>query len=668
MTGMRRGRLLARRRGGSTPAVVVARERRRALAARLGGRRRPASVAAATRLAPRRAAPAPRNKSPRRVQVPGMTDAAARWLFLGELPDGIQPFLGGQPAGAPSALRLAAAARASGRSGGVRRGRVEEGPAVARTRPSRTRPRLSAWRSLRRPPRRRHWPTSRAVPIRRQRSDGLTQVSASRRAAVKAGARSATAARAGPAFHRPCAARPTWDRPEPRREQQSTAPGPVPTSRLSRSPASRPHEEWRIPSLSRRRAHTSPPRRHHPDRRSGRPMPARGPSLLRRPLPHRPPAQRRSRGRGRDHTDRPPAVARTPGEAMAKSAATPRDAATAPAPPARTERKRTRPKRDAVSAEPTSSPRPPLSGAATAPPLSARPPAARPRAGRARRRRSSAGRRASTSRSRGGASRRASESVRRLGAASHGARVDDERGCLQTLPLRDRTAAESRVLRRVCLRARARQNRDRLGRRSLTRGRKTTRSPRPPARCRRPRPSAAAIAPPLPARPPAARPRAGRAPRPTKLGRTSSEHLAQPPTRRQPATAPVPPTPRRSESSRARRAAFRCPRVHRRRDHEPGAPRRRRSLADVKQAPRAATHEAATGERPGPSHARSAASGRGALTRLPLPARPPATGPRASRGPAWTKRCRTSSKPLAQPPTRRQPPRAPARPTPKRSE
>ena len=62
--------------GGSWLGYEVARRRLSlwrasggALAARLGGRRRPASVAAATRLAPRRAAPAtPRNKSPRRCR------------------------------------------------------------------------------------------------------------------------------------------------------------------------------------------------------------------------------------------------------------------------------------------------------------------------------------------------------------------------------------------------------------------------------------------------------------------------------------------------------------------------------------------------------------------------------------------------------------------------
>ena len=75
-----------------------------ALAARLGGRRMPASVAAATRLAPRRvAARAPDGRRSAPLQVPGMNDAAARWLFLGELPEGMQPFLGGQPTGRPLA-------------------------------------------------------------------------------------------------------------------------------------------------------------------------------------------------------------------------------------------------------------------------------------------------------------------------------------------------------------------------------------------------------------------------------------------------------------------------------------------------------------------------------------------------------------------------------------
>ena len=107
-----------------------------ALAARLGGRRMPASVAAATRLAPRRvAARAPAEDDSARLQVPGMNDAAARWLFLGELPEGMQPLLGGQPTGGAPSLPSASARRASraAQAGGVRRGRVEEGPAVART-------------------------------------------------------------------------------------------------------------------------------------------------------------------------------------------------------------------------------------------------------------------------------------------------------------------------------------------------------------------------------------------------------------------------------------------------------------------------------------------------------------------------------------------------------
>ena len=104
-----------------------------ALAARLGGRRMPASVAAATRLAPRRAvARAPEEDVAEPLQVPGMNDAAARWLFLGELPPGTQPFLGGQPTGVPTSASARRAAHAA-QGGGVRRGRVEEGPAVART-------------------------------------------------------------------------------------------------------------------------------------------------------------------------------------------------------------------------------------------------------------------------------------------------------------------------------------------------------------------------------------------------------------------------------------------------------------------------------------------------------------------------------------------------------
>ena len=77
-----------------------------ALAARLGGRRMPASVAAATRLAPQRvAARATTEDDSAPLQVPGMNDAAARWLFLGELPEGMQPLLGGQPMEAPPRAR-----------------------------------------------------------------------------------------------------------------------------------------------------------------------------------------------------------------------------------------------------------------------------------------------------------------------------------------------------------------------------------------------------------------------------------------------------------------------------------------------------------------------------------------------------------------------------------
>ena len=103
-----------------------------ALAARLGGRRgRPAwrrrrgsRRGGLLRGRRRKTMSAP-------LQVPGMNDAAARWLFLGELPEGMQPFLGGQPTGAPS-LPSASARRAAraAQAGGVRRGRVEEGPAL----------------------------------------------------------------------------------------------------------------------------------------------------------------------------------------------------------------------------------------------------------------------------------------------------------------------------------------------------------------------------------------------------------------------------------------------------------------------------------------------------------------------------------------------------------
>ena len=99
-----------------------------ALAARLAGRRRPASVAGATRLAPRREAPPPAEQAPAPPPVAGITDAAARWLFLGEYPTDAQPFLGGV---ASSDLSSPPRAR-PGSSGRVRRGRIEEGPAVAR--------------------------------------------------------------------------------------------------------------------------------------------------------------------------------------------------------------------------------------------------------------------------------------------------------------------------------------------------------------------------------------------------------------------------------------------------------------------------------------------------------------------------------------------------------
>ncbi|MDX6677641.1 MAG: hypothetical protein QOE31_1693, partial [Solirubrobacteraceae bacterium] len=128
---------LARRLAGGEPR-----------GARLGhavlDRRRPKLLASATRLAPRRAAPATvaaavAQEGPASVPSPelvaarpqGVSDAAARWLLFGEKPAEMLPFMGGPAVGADVSPAGAAAAAPAERPrrGTIARGRVLEGPA-----------------------------------------------------------------------------------------------------------------------------------------------------------------------------------------------------------------------------------------------------------------------------------------------------------------------------------------------------------------------------------------------------------------------------------------------------------------------------------------------------------------------------------------------------------
>ena len=333
--------------GGSWLGYEVARRRLSlwrasggALAARLGARRRPASIAAATRLAPRRAAPAPAEQEDAPVQVPGMTDAAARWLFLGELPDGVQPFLGGQPAGAPPQSRSAARAA---RSGGVRRGRVEEGPAAARTSAAPDAPStlgVAEPAAAAAPPSPADEPSRADPPAAVRRPDAGSPPTVARRSKPQ------PVRPRQPAPDRPSPDSPRPE-PEPGGEQRSTASMPVETSRLSRAPVSEPHETTSstLPG---------PPKR--PTEGSETPSTTTAPSLAR--------ASQEPGSRARTTRTGSPSVARTKGEAKANIADAPWDArrettrerpassgeATAPAQLAKTEPKRTRPKGDSVPA------------------------------------------------------------------------------------------------------------------------------------------------------------------------------------------------------------------------------------------------------------------------------------------------------------------------------
>ncbi|MEA2423591.1 MAG: hypothetical protein QOH13_1, partial [Thermoleophilaceae bacterium] len=99
-------------------------------------RRRPKLLAAATRLAPRRpvsataavAAPESVQPEPLIARPEGMSEAAARWLFFGEKPAEMLPFLGG-PAVGGAGEAGDAPARAPRRA--IARGKVLEGPAPA---------------------------------------------------------------------------------------------------------------------------------------------------------------------------------------------------------------------------------------------------------------------------------------------------------------------------------------------------------------------------------------------------------------------------------------------------------------------------------------------------------------------------------------------------------
>ena len=211
-----------------------------ALAARLAGRRTPASVAAATRLAPRRETPVPPEPAPAPPQAPGMTDAATRWLFHGELPHGLEPFLGGPAETAPS--------HRSHPRGIVRRGRVEEGPAVARssTAPSA----LSAEPTPADPQGPVHQPARQPEPRPSDPPDPLDPPRAVARlrgerpssASTPLQRRDEAADGTPPAAEAPPRSSPNVEGRHEAADASSPRPRRARTSRLSRAPASEPHK------------------------------------------------------------------------------------------------------------------------------------------------------------------------------------------------------------------------------------------------------------------------------------------------------------------------------------------------------------------------------------------------------------------------------------------
>jgi hypothetical protein len=128
------GRHVAARR------LALARAGAAGMAARVAERRRPKLLYAATRLVPRRALGSRDEEeaaAPPMPEIDGVSDDAARWLFHGELPEDLVPFLGGTPV-APPGDPTPGASPPNPTPGGserprrrVPRGKVEEGPARA---------------------------------------------------------------------------------------------------------------------------------------------------------------------------------------------------------------------------------------------------------------------------------------------------------------------------------------------------------------------------------------------------------------------------------------------------------------------------------------------------------------------------------------------------------